>query len=250
MKNIIFVPDENDLFICDEKNFKHSGDLGDIIYSLPAMKYFGGGNLYLVENGLSSTKYDGSSSGLDSKKIDIIKPLLETLSYIKNVEKFNFCKRDINIDFDLFRYKGNDRKNLCEKILETFKVPLWYANEPWLQVAAKNKYPVVINRTKRYRNNNLDYRIILNKFKDAVFIGHAEEHADFQNTFGDIPHVETPDLLDAAEIIAGSELFIGNQSACLAVAVGLGVNIWQEYYPKHADCIFNRENCAYLYVGN
>ena len=27
--------------------FKHSGTLGDIIYSLPIVKYFGGGEFYL-----------------------------------------------------------------------------------------------------------------------------------------------------------------------------------------------------------
>lgn len=249
MKNIIFIPDNKDLFISSDKNFKHSGDFGDIIYSLPAMKYFGGGNLFLTLHGLSSTKYDGSSSGLDEEKIKAIQPLLECQNYVKSVEIFNFKNTNINIDFDLFRYRGNDRKNLCEKILQTFNVPLWYAQQPWLEIAKNKKAKVVFNRTFRYRNTKLDYSILLSKFDDRVFIGTKNEHEDFENTFGKIDYLPTKDLKEAAEIIAGSELFIGNQSVCLAIAVGLGVNIWQEYYPKYADCIFDRENCQYLYVN-
>ena len=86
---------------------------------------------------------------------------------------------------------------------------------------------VVINRTDRWipeehnpqwsqwRSEGIEQR--------AVFIGLEDEYLKFKAATGwDIPYQKTRTLLEVAEYIAGAGQFIGNQSAALAVAIGLG----------------------------
>ncbi len=249
MKNLIFIPEESDFIFDTNKKYKHSGDLGDIIYSLPVMRFYGGGHLFLSMNSLPSVKYDGSHSGMTEEKFKIIKPLLEIQNYISSVEYWNKNNLEINIDFDLFRYKSSDYKNLCHKICSIFNVHISQSYRPWLSCMPRKVAKLVINRTHRYRNENLDYSILKENFSDAIFIGYEDEHKDFQERFGKIDFYPTKNLLEAAEVIAGSELFIGNQSVCMAIAIGMGHNNIQEYFPQYSDCIFDHPNCEFFYVG-
>ena len=73
------------------KTFKHSGDLGDIIYSLPTIRALGGGILYLDPEGGANDKYvrDQSVDGrtrLNKLTIDSLTPLLEAQPYIEKVK--------------------------------------------------------------------------------------------------------------------------------------------------------------------
>jgi hypothetical protein len=57
-----------------------------------------------------------------------------------------------------------------------------------------------------------------------VFIGLPEEYEAFKKLTGwNIEHYPTQTLLDVAEVIAGCEQFLGNQSVALSVAQGLRV---------------------------
>lgn len=227
-------------------DFKHSGDCGDLIYSLPVVKYYGGGNIHLNVNGLTSTKYDGSESGFSLKLIKMLQPLLESQEYIKSANIWNLNK--INFDLDYFRKQINVKQNLCESILHTFDVPFKETNEIWLKCNEKKIANVVIARSFRYRNKKINYKNILKDFKGCLFMGLQEEHKDFEDNFGKIDFHQVKDFLEMAEIIQGSELFIGNQSLPLSLAISMNKPIWQEYYPVHADCIFNKDTIRYLHV--
>ena len=75
------------------KTYKHSGDLGDIIFSLPVISSNGKGILYLDPNGgekeplVSWSNYDKTK--LTKESIDKIKPLLEQQDYIHEVRYWN-----------------------------------------------------------------------------------------------------------------------------------------------------------------
>jgi hypothetical protein len=57
-----------------------------------------------------------------------------------------------------------------------------------------------------------------------VFVGLPQEYAAFTKSIGwDIPYTATDSMQDLAEVIAGADTFIGNQSQALALAVGLGI---------------------------
>jgi hypothetical protein len=244
--NTIFTPQEDYEFKNHGYSFKHSGDLGDLIYSLPVMRYFGGGELVLNPFGLPSKKYDGSDSGFDNKIIELLRPLLEKQEYISKLSVWN--KQRVDLDIDYFRTIEIQKDNLCEKILETFKVPFSESEKPWITCEKKQLAPVVISRSMRYRNDRLIYNHFLQDFDDCVFIGLEDEHQDFEDRFGKIRFHKVSNFLEFAEIINGSEVFIGNQSFGMSLAVGLGKPFLQEYYPIYHDCIFDRKNANYIYV--
>lgn len=234
-------------------NFKQSGDIGDLIYSLPIIRNINGGNLLLNTKGLTSKKPDGSNSGFDKQLYNLLKPLLEAQHYIRNVKELaNNDKIDINLDF--FRVNSNflnpseNKKTLCENILSSFEVPFAATNIPWINCNQKKIAKYVISRSTRYRNENEEkLKILISQLKDEkIFIGLPHEHADFQEKFGTISYYKVRDFLEMAEIINGSEMFIGNQSSPMALAIALHKPFIQESYTKHPDCVFRRENAKYI----
>jgi hypothetical protein len=82
-----------------------------------------------------------------------------------------------------------------------------------------------------------------------VFVGLEAEHAAFTQATGwNIPWFATKDMLELAEVIAGADTFIGNQSQCYALAVGLGVqNIRCE---ARVDMPLDRNECYFPNMAN
>lgn len=238
--------------------FRHAGDLGDIIYSLPVVKHFGGGE-FLIEPApytrvfLTRDKWCG---------IDL---LLSQQDYITGVRGFRigeYATFNLN-DFrsamnEMMRQKRYMDKSLCDWMLETHKVPLSARNVPWLNVEPTRVAEVVINRSGAGRPHNSCYhnwkfpwhRVWSKYVGQAVFIGNKAEHEMFCDTCGDIAYYPTANLLEAARVIAGSELFIGNQSVCHAIAEGLKKRIILEVWPQGPNCLFFRDNVTHFWEGN
>jgi len=226
--------------------FKHSGDLGDIIYTLPVIKYHGGGILFL---NTKKKKKIGRLTGLNDKKINQLIPLLSRQSYIIKVKKHDDEQYDI--DLDSFRKIKNfpKRKNLCHFILETYKTPISITENPWLFAEEKKISRIVFHRSCRYHNKNaipVIKNILSEKRKDSLFIGLQEEFEIFCREIGKIKYLKTDNLWELACIIKGSETFIGNQSCPMAIAIGLGKNYIQEVCPELPDCIFNNYHGRYI----
>jgi hypothetical protein len=83
----------------------------------------------------------------------------------------------------------------------------------------------------------------------AVFVGLEAEYAAFTQAVGwNVPWVTTKNMLELASVIAGATTFIGNQSQCYALAVGLGVpNIRCE---ARMDMPLARNECYFPNMGN
>lgn len=226
--------------------YKHSGDLGDLWYSLPVIRYYGLGDLYLAVDALKSTKCDGTRSGLTTNLINLAKPLLEAQSYIRECKIWKNEK--VDVDIDIFR-KVNlyGDINLCELILKNSGVPFEASEEPWITCDKKRVAARVFARSPRYWNPNVDYTEIYNAYKtDAVFVGLPYEHNLFENKVGPIPYYPVKDFLEMAEVINGADVFIGNQSSPMAIAIGLGVKYIQEVCTNCPNCMFSRQNAKYL----
>ena len=89
----------------------------------------------------------------------------------------------------------------------------------WLDVTPDRQATIVINRSARYRNPFFPWEELVATFgKDMLFIGLPSEYWDFCLSFGEVEYLHTKNLLEAAQMIAGSELFIGNQSSCNAIS--------------------------------
>lgn len=224
-------------------NFSHSGEWGDLILSLPAIKALSGGSVYGVDRPWTRPNF--------RNKIALAKSLLEAQNYIDHVGPHNGER--IDIDISPFRRNGLiTGQTIVERVARYCRVTA-DISEPWLHVEpdARSKGRIVINQCPRWTSFFFPWKQIVQTFgDDLLFIGLPEEHKEFCDEFGKMPYLRTNDLHDVARLIRGSELFCGNQSCCAAIAEGL-------HHPKvlavcqwACDCFFKRDGAMYCIDGS
>lgn len=240
-----------------QKTFKHSGDLGDIIYSLPVIKSLGGGTLYLDITGgedepsCRAQCMDGKTN-FNKTSYDFIKPLIEVQPYIKEVKVYEKGQH-IDHNLNMFRYKFNDPKarsktrNLLDLHMEAFGLPEWDPNEPWLFV----NDPIIlerksfVSRSPRMQSNYPWFLVNKFKFRDqSIFLGLPKEHEVFEWTFNiKIPYHPVKDALEIARILKGARALAANSTFILSVGIGLGtVPIIQEVEHHFPTTVFPGKN--------
>ena len=212
-------------------DFVHRGARGDIIYSLATVKAMGGGNFYFRKK----------SMFIDLKKI------VEQQSYINEVA---FKGSDVDINLDLYLDdKDLYRKNLAQTFLDTFNIT-YDLTEPWLDNIEEQRIAqIVIQRSKNYHDKEEINWQLLKPYKDQIlFIGFEPDFDAFCRIAEFIPKRKVfADVLDLAEIIKGSDLFIGNQSIGFAVAEAMK-------HPRVLEICYKKDNCrpsgknAYTYL--
>ena len=222
------------------KKFKHSGALGDLIYSLPIVQHLGGGEFYLHLNQMDwiGQHYYGAlpnpfhQGRMTTKDYDYMQSFMLAQPYISAFDTMS-PEREITHNLDRFRpsFVGHPT-NYIDLYAQTFNITEPLSNRPWLTVPSIELLPrgrtIVINRTERWipttpgpvwaelRRSGAEAQ--------AVFVGLRHEYQKFQaDTHWSLPWIETPTMLDLAQVIAGAAQFIGNQSSALAMAIGLGV---------------------------
>lgn len=140
-------------------------------------------------------------------------------------------------------------KHLTHWMCDAHSLPYKVMDEAWLRVEQPNKVArVVIARSGAgrdpghiYHNPSFPWHYVWRKYgKEAVFIGTADEHRLFSATCGDVPHYPTANLYEAAKVIAGADLFIGNQSSPHAIAEGMKKKIFLEVWPAGPNCLVFR----------
>jgi hypothetical protein len=125
-------------------------------------------------------------------------------------------------------------------------------SKPWLTLDGDKAYggSVVINRSARYNNNSFPWANIVQHYGNRIiFLGTGEEHETFVRRYGKVRYLITKDMLEAAKVIAGSALFIGNQSSCMTIAEGLKHPRIQETCLWIPDCIYPPSNAQYVANG-
>ena len=102
---------------------------------------------------------------------------------------------------------------------------------PWLQAEPDKSWNdhIVIARSQRYNAPAISYSF-LEKYKKKIFVGVEQEWKEMKKMLPDIEFFTVNDFLQLASIIAGSKLFIGNQSFPFSLAEGLKVNRLLEVY--------------------
>lgn len=212
--------------------FRHSGKLGDIIYSLPTVRALGGGELYLN----TRAGYEFYEEGARA-----IIPLLDRQPYIEKAAVWQ--GESIDYDLDRFRQCGSpNTTNLADAHLLAFNLPATYRHERWLMAEAHErcKGRAVFARSLTHHGVPGFWAECMRVLRGPIFVGTATEHERFQDSFGQIEYWPTADLLDLTGVIAGCSVFIGNQSCPYAIAEGLKAPVIQETDPPTANCIFER----------
>ncbi len=226
-----------------------SGDLGDCVASMATIFHKNEPCFYLLLD-------DGKTKGIISRA-HIIRPLLESQPLIESVRPW----RNEVVDWasEGFRPSWHDRRrNLAtchaQHALDThFIDTLPDMSKPWLTVEQNKKFNglIVINRSPRYNNPHFPWREVVEHYGNLLcFIGLPQEHADFEYHFGKVRYIVTHDMLEVAQAIAGSELFIGNQSSCMTIAEGLKHPRILEGSLIIPDCIYPKAyNAQYVFDG-
>lgn len=243
------------------KRFKHSGAFGDLIYSLPIVKHFGGGEFYLHLNQIDwiGQHYYGSPPNpyhrgrLTQQDFEYMKSFMEAQEYIT---KFDVMTPQTEITHNLDRFRpvfvghpGN-YVDIYSSVFGLVDFVETLRNTPWLTVPNPKPIPgkpIVINRTERWIPPQLGPQwqtwSEMGLQNEAVFVGLPNEYEKFKRDTGwDIPYQATKTMLELAEVIAGCEHFIGNQSQALALAIGLGVDVACEY---RVDLPIERNECYF-----
>ena len=215
--------------------FKHRPKLGDVIYSLPFIKANGGGTLLLDPD---SIHFIGQRD-LWVERFKWLIPLIEAQDYIDEVRIYEY---DEHYDFDLDNYMftshltRGDKVNIVDNHFIGHKqTPPPY--EKWLKVGYLHSpsYKVVAN-SNNHHNNAVNYRELLNG--EERFVGTKQEAIEFYQRTGVILAAsEFKDVLELAEVINAADVFIGNQSLPLAIALGLGKKCYVEESPLYPNCI-------------
>lgn len=235
------------------KIFHHTGDLGDVIYSVPTIRALGGGVLFLSDD----NKYPfprKSRERVTAEWVNNIKPLLEAQDCIERVSFTHGLPFSTNHDLNRFRrvwgQPHHDLSSIFQMHLDEFGVK-WPEQKPWLTIDRQEKTaPIVVNATERYRNWHFPWTNLIKKYhQDMTFVGTKREYGRFSELaygVGKVIHwTPTDNLLELARVISGSKVFIGNQSCPMAIALGLGVNVIQEVWQGNPNCLFQRPNAIF-----
>jgi hypothetical protein len=235
------------------KTYKHSGDLGDIIFSLPVIKNLGAGILYLDPRGGANTlvgaKPSRGKTKLNSKSIESIKSLLEFQDYILEVKEWNGENVDYNLDQFRFHVKFN---NLVHSNLAAFDLHKKLGDFKWLQPTSKIEMPegktIVVSRSNRYQGNHGYWEANAPQMAHkAIFLGSEFEHNLWETTFEtSIDYVSTPTVAELANYIAACDLFVGNQGLPHAIAEAMKKQLINEVDKTYPAVIFQRPGVTYV----
>lgn len=212
----------------------HHGSLGDVVYCLPPLLRTGPVELLLDARG-------GWWRWLYADPLSALGRLLEAVGVSAagwdGRAAFDFA---VNSRRDEYRGYWAKTLTLVDRYAMGLGQPLGLAAEPWLSVEPRREAEVVFARSGRYRSPFFDWApLVARHRRRAVFVGSPSEHREFVERFGRLPRLPTADLYDVAAAIAGSRLFVGNQSSPFALAVGTGARAVLELCPAHPDCLFD-----------
>lgn len=241
------------------KVFHHTGELGDVIYSLPTIAALGGGVLYLSAD--NRFPYPRPTREMPSpNRVNSLASLIEAQDYIWRVQFTHGLPYSTDYDLNRFRLPWKNRTaadydSIFSLHLKAFGAD-WPEDKPWLTVKdpiVVEGRPIVVSRSERYHNHDFPWYDFVQCYGDQmVFVGSDLEAHTFQG-FGlpkfKIPHRKTENLLELARVIAGGKMFVGNQSCPLAIALGLGQNVIVETWELNPNCMLNRENAIHWRRG-
>jgi hypothetical protein len=232
--------------------FSHSGTMGDTLCSMVAVKILGGGDVYLRLNNLDRVIQDrlkwpdaGRHSGkMRQEDFDQLEEFMLHQPYIHNFKIHN----GEQIDYEL---------EAAASHLETGFFPRNFSNQhalangidtkynfrqlqidPWMECRSPIKIPgrpIAVHRNMNYQDGNQaqskTWQNLCNRgLQDqGVFVGSQEEHAEFERQYGiSIPHYRTENVMQLAQVIQGSEMFITSMGGPSAVALSLGKTMMLE----------------------
>ncbi|SED05398.1 hypothetical protein SAMN02787142_2452 [Burkholderia sp. WP9] len=237
------IPVVAEFFSCEEadpdswRSGLHSGNLGDILYSLPTCRALDINHLIL--NVCADPAFGGRV--LSEQATRALVPLLLAQGFILRVTiiksgvPWEYANpRDLGVDYVLDSFRAtftNPWLHLVYAHAVPFNLMVDGAR-PWITIDGEapqlgiNQQPyIVVSLTGRYRRYDHAYYEYL--FRDVpadrvFFVGVGNDQIERRNIGGTV--FQTTDFADLARLLANAALFIGNPSFTYALAEGLKVN--------------------------
>jgi hypothetical protein len=218
---------------------KHSGHLGDVIYSLAAIKAAATNwqekiTYYLHQDVPLLTINDAGFArpAITKQYAEFIKPLLEAQPYVEECVIFTGASFTVPVDMNLDRFRH------LPVNFDLGHLPLHYMHlcghffdyaKPWLTIREEDKKSffknkIVLGRSTRNIDPNIDYSVLKNLKEDLVFLGSDDEFEIMKRALPRLEHVKVSTAYELACVIASCKLYIGNSSFNFAVAEGLKKN--------------------------
>ena len=212
--------------------FSHTGNIGDILFSLYFCKEFTIINkqdkfnfniqINVEDPALKMLNHPFGTVRMTSESANFIKSLLESQEYINEVSISNDIPANA-INLDLFR------KLPCNFMAGDIRS--WYYNlskqhlprefwKPIITSSTDDKYKdkILVISTERYQNVFIDYKQ-LKQFKNhLIFIGTEKEHNLFNDKYFNIEYKKCSSLLEIAKYMSGAKGVLGNQSGLYSLA--------------------------------
>jgi len=226
--------------------FSHSGTMGDTLCSMVAVKILGGGDVYLRLGNLKKMiqeKLGWPDAGRHNDKMrqidyDQMREFMLHQPYINSFEVYNGEHIDyelenaaLHLETGFFPRNFSNQHALANKIDTTYHIRQLQI-DPWMECREERKFPgrpIVVHRNNNYQDGNQRVSPTWKTFVDrmlaeqGVFVGSEEEHAEFEEAYSiKLPHYKTPDLMELARVIQGSQLFITSMGGPSALALSLG----------------------------
>lgn len=148
--------------------------------------------------------------------------LLKLQPYLSDVAPYN----NETIDYSLSKFADIFAcyDHIVNWHLKAFGVH-FDTTKPWLfNIKPLHTNDIVINNTFRERDVPPDWQILEGYLDKCVFVGFEHEYERFKKEMAlNIPWHPTKSILELAQVICGSNLFIGNQSLAFALAEAMKV---------------------------
>lgn len=232
---------------------RHAGDAGDILYFLPVVKWLCAQQntkaLFYIEAATFTRTMMVPENWRGLDRILREQPYILDVRALRHGGYVQVNGSDFRMTMQRalrFNTKARER-HLVDWMLDEHKVPQEAKDQPWLTINPNPVAEVVINRSGPgrdnliYHNQLFPWRRVLDKYgSKAVFVGTPLEHEVFCAVFGNVPHYPTADLYEAARVISGCSLFIGNQSCPHAIAESMHKRIILEVWPQGPNCLSYR----------
>lgn len=239
-------------------SFKHSGDLGDIILSLPTVCESGGGRLLLdCEGGLNEplvrwANYDRTK--LNKSTIDFITPLLKQQDYLRSVGYWQGEDVDVNLDKFRLHNKHNCLMSAHLDSIGKLSFKSKWSKAPWIDapsLALPEGKKFILSRSCRYHSNYTFWETLDDSIIDSsVFVSLDWEYDYFMKTFpryqGRVKRMDTSDALKLAGYIKSCDMVITNQSFVYCLAEAMKKNLVLEVYRLCPASIIERDGATYV----
>lgn len=231
-----------------EKTFLWTGCAGDVAAGMAVMRQLGGGHLRIGNHHMCG---DGYHKPICGPRYQSLAPLLAAQPYVKSVS-YNESRK-VDYDSSDWRTHYKSWRSLAECQGDYFGIEKLDLS-PWIKVdpSEETKGRVIMARSLRYWNHAFPWHRAVREYKDkALFVGLKEEHEVFQQVVkAKVEFRPTENLLELAQLIAGSSLMMANQSCPIWLAMAMGHTLIQETASKNPDSKIVRDNAIFVTNGN